>query len=192
MFNNFPLKLIESIFLTIDDIDLKFHFYVIILKKGSSLSTISKFLILPKGLFYSHIRSNLWINLCDKFMNKFLMVLENFKIIKNFNYGLILILLTYYLNKIINLKLNNYINILKFYSKEERLDSIGNYFKFSNISFKLYCKNFSKIPKTEYYFNYLIINDYYFFNLELKFYSFYFNNLTNQLINFDYFFEFNK
>jgi hypothetical protein len=190
MLNNFPLKLIESLFLNIDDIELKFHFYVIVLKKGSPLSTISKFLILPKGLFYSHIRSNLWINLCDKFIIKFLMVLENLKIIKNLNYGLILVLITYYLNKIINLKLNEYINVLKFYTKEERLDSIGNYFKISNISFKLYCKNFSKISKTEYYFNYLYINDYYFFNLELKFYSFYFNNLNNQINKFDYLFEF--
>jgi hypothetical protein len=189
MFNNFPLKLIESLFINLDDIDLKFHFYIIVLKKGSPLSTISKFLILPKGLFYSHIRSNLWINLCDKFLNKFFIILNNLNIIKNLNYGLILILITYYLNKLINIKLIQYINILKFYTKEERLDSIGNYFKINNISFKLYCKNFSKISKTEHYFNYIYLNDYYFFNLELKFYSFYFNNINNQLNKFEYLFE---
>jgi hypothetical protein len=181
LINNFPLKFLESVFINLEDLDLKFHFYVIILKKGSTLSTISKFLILPKGLFYSHLRSKLWINLCDKFIHIFF---KNFYILKKFNYGIILLLLTYYLDKLIKIKLNKFINIIKFYNKEERLESIGNYFQFNNCYFKLYCKYNSKVSPNEHYFNYLAITDYHFFNLELKFYFSYFNTFNVEINKF--------
>jgi len=33
LINNFPLKFLENLFINLEDIDLKFHFYVIIIKK---------------------------------------------------------------------------------------------------------------------------------------------------------------
>jgi hypothetical protein len=50
LLNNYSLKFLEYIFGNLDEIELKFHFLIIILKKGSPLSTTSKYLIIPKGL----------------------------------------------------------------------------------------------------------------------------------------------
>jgi len=183
LLNNYPLKFLETIFENLDDLELKFHFHVIVLKKGSPLSTTSKFLIIPKGLFFSHLRSNLWINFCDKFLIIFIkFILKN----KFINLGLIFLLINYYLEKLINLKLMNFINFQKFYSKDERLDSIGNYYQMINSSFKLYIKNHIKISKNELYFNYFNIVDHYTLNLEFKYYNSYLLK-NNSLINFNFF-----
>lgn len=153
------------------------------LKKGSTLSTTSKFLIIPKGFFFSHLRSNLWINFCDKFI--YIYFKKIFKI-KTINLGLIFLLSIYYINNLLNIKFINFINFQKYYTKEERLDSIGNYYQMFNTSFKLYIKNNSKIAKNELYFNYNNLTDYFFFNLELKYYyTFLVKNST--LKNFEFF-----
>lgn len=75
--------------------------------------------------------------------------------------GIIFLLIIYYLNILINLKLFKFINFHKFYFKEERLESIGNYYQMLNFSFKLYIKNNSKISRNELYFNYNYISDNY-------------------------------
>jgi hypothetical protein len=166
--NNYSLKFLEKIFDNLDDLELKFHFLIIILKKGSSLSTTSKFLIIPKGLFNSHLRSNLWINFCDKFLIIF--IKKCFKHTFN-NLGLIFILIIYYLEKLINFKLINFINFQKYYSKEERLESIGNYYQMLNCSFKLYIKMNSKASKNELYFNHFNISDHFSISLDFKYYN---------------------
>jgi hypothetical protein len=133
------------------------------------------------------LRSNLWVNFCDKFLLIFIKNL--FKTKKNL--GIIFILLIYYLEKIIKFKLNTFINFKRYYSKDERLESIGNYYQLLNHSFKLYIKSNSKISKNELYFNYANILEHYNLNLELKYYI---NYLTKQnfiLKNFN-FFEFDK
>lgn len=183
LLNNYPLKFLETIFGNLDDLELKFHFYIIVLKKGSSLSTTSKFLIIPKGLFFSHLRSNLWINFCDKFLIIFIkFILRN----KFINLGLVFLLVNYYLERLINSKIINFINFQKYYSKDERLDSIGNYYQMINSSFKLYVKNHIKIPKNELYFNYFNIVDNFTLNLEFKYYNIYLSK-NNFLINFNFF-----
>lgn len=56
-----------------------------------------------------------------------------FKTIKqNINIGLLLILLVYYIVDLINIKIKHFKNFLKFYTKDERLGSIGNYYLISN------------------------------------------------------------
>jgi hypothetical protein len=176
LLNNYPLKFLEHIFGTLDELELKFHFLIIILKKGSALSTTSKFIIIPKGFFFSHLRSNLWINFCDKFLIIFIKTnLKN----KNMNLGLIFILLIYYLEKLINLKLSHFINFQKYYSKEERLESIGNYYQMLNSSFKLYIKNNCKISKNELYFNYINISDNFYISLDFKYYINYINKIQS-------------
>lgn len=183
LLNNFPIKFLEFIFENLDELELKFHFYVIVLKKGSALSTSSKFLIIPKGLFYSHLRSNLWVNFCDKIL---LIFMKNiFKTKKNL--GIVFILIIYYLEKIIKIKLQTFINFRKFYTKEERLESIGNYYQLLNDSFKLYIKSYSKISKNELYFTYTNILEHYNLNLELKYYSIYLTKSHFILKNFNFF-----
>lgn len=145
------------------------------------MSTTSKFLIIPKGIFYSHLRSNLWINFCDKFLIIFLKYTLKFK-----NLGLIFILIIYYLDILINLKFKNFINFQKFYSKEERLESIGNYYQLFNSSFKLYIKNNIKISKNELYFNFHNITDHFPLNLELKYYHTYLIKNSN-FLNIEFF-----
>ena len=88
---------------------------------------------------------------------------------------MIFLLIIYYLNNLINLKLCNFINFQKFYSKEERLESIGNYYQIINSSFKLYIRDNCKVSKNELYFNYFNIIDHFSLNLELKYY---YNYLT--------------
>ena len=83
---------------------------------------------------------------------------------------MIFILIIYYLTKLINIKIINFINFQKFYSKDERLESVGNYYQMITNSFKLYSRNNSKISKNELYFNYLNIIDNFSLNLEFKYY----------------------
>jgi len=103
------------------------------------------------------------------------------------NLGIVFILITYYLEKIIKLKLQTFINFRKFYTKEERLESIGNYYQLINDSFKLYIKSYSKISKNELYFNYTNILEHYNLNLELKYYSTYLTKSNFILKNFNFF-----
>jgi len=73
--------------------------------------------------------------LCDK-----LVILYLFKSVKKkINLGILLILLIYYIVDLINIKTKHFKNFLKFYTKDERQTSIGNYYCFGNlISFENY------------------------------------------------------
>jgi hypothetical protein len=107
------------------------------------------------------------------------------------NLGIIFILIIYYLDRFIKLKLQNFINYKKFYTKDERLESIGNYYQLLNNSFKLYIKEYSKISKNELYFSYTNILEHYNLNLELKYYTTYLIQ-PNFIIKNINFFEFDK
>lgn len=94
------------------------------------MSTNSRFYIIPKGLFLTSIKNKLWLTLCDK-----LVVLYISKILKNtFNLGILLLLLVYYIVDLINIKTKNFKNFLKFYTKDERQTSIGNYYCFTELN----------------------------------------------------------
>lgn len=71
---------------------------------------------------------------------------------------------------LLNSKLINFINFQKFYLKEERLESIGNYYQLTNNSLKLYIKNNSKISKNEFYFYYTNLSDHFSLTLDFKYY----------------------
>jgi len=166
MTNNFPIKYIEKLFNTYsDDIDLKFHFLVIIMKKGSSLSTTSHFLVIPKQLYISQIKSKIWSALCDKLLYIYI------KKIFNINLGLILVLVTYYIVNMIFLKINFQKNHIKFYTKEERLESIGNYLIFNTLNFSEYCKNNIKSLRNENFFSNQLISEHYLTTKDLSFYK---------------------
>ena len=114
------------------------------------MNTNSRFYIIPRGLFLSSVKNKLWLTLCDKLIVLYLT--KNFKQI--FNLGILLVLLVYYIVDIINLKTNNFKNILKFYTKEERQTSIGNYYCFNNINnFEKYI-NYTKMLPNELLFDF--------------------------------------
>lgn len=77
----------------------------------------------------SSVKNKLWLTLCDK-----LVILYLFKSLnKKFNLGILLILLIYYIVDLINIKTKHFKNFLKFYTKDERQTSIGNYYCFNNL-----------------------------------------------------------
>lgn len=53
---------------------------------------------------------------------------------KKYNLGILLLLLVYYIVDLINIKTKHFKNFLKFYTKEERQTSIGNYYCFTNLN----------------------------------------------------------
>ena len=99
------------------------------------------------------------------------MILSNLNLIKSKkNIGLLYILSIYYLINIINLKLNSSNNFFSFYTKEERLTSIGNYQYYkNNYNFLNFIKNIN-LPLDQLYFSYKNIIDFYNINNDLIFY----------------------
>lgn len=113
------------------------------------MNSNSKFYIIPRGLFISSVKNKLWLALCNK-----LVILYLSKCLKNtFNLGLLLLLLIYYITDLINIKIKHFKNFIKFYSKDERQGSIGNYFCFNNINnFTIYISSI-KMLKNELLFD---------------------------------------
>ena len=94
------------------------------------MNTNSRFYIIPRGLFLSSIKNKLWLILCDKLV--ILYMSKNLN--KKYNLGILLLLLVYYIVDLINIKTKHFKNFLKFYTKEERQTSIGNYYCFTNLN----------------------------------------------------------
>lgn len=79
-------------------------------------------------MFLSSVKNKLWLTLCDKLV--FIYMSKCLK--KSFNLGLLLLLLIYYIVDLINIKTKLFKNFMKFYTKDERQGSIGNYYCFEN------------------------------------------------------------
>lgn len=94
------------------------------------MNSNSKFIIIARGVFLSSLKNKLWLALCDKLLILYLYKLYN----KIFNLGLLLLLLVYYIIELINIKTCSFKNFIKFYTKDERLGSIGNYYLFSTLT----------------------------------------------------------
>lgn len=108
--------------------------------------------------------------MCDK-----LIFIYTYKLLKQkHNFGLILILLIYYITDLINVKIQHFKNFLKFYTKEERLSCFGNYYIFSNLNFFTNYINSVKMLEDELLFD---VTNYSFF---MK-HSFDFDNYQNML-----------
>jgi hypothetical protein len=61
--------------------------------------------------------------------------------------GLLLLLLVYYIVDLINVKTKHFRNFTKFYTKDERLTSIGNYYCFENLNdFTNYISSIKMLP----------------------------------------------
>lgn len=98
--NNFPLNFYEQFFgEDINDIDFKIHFLVVLRTKGINITT-TKFFVVPKGCFVSHLKEILWPTL---FMDSLFLysILTYYKGFKSY-IGLIFILLLFYLYKLLH------------------------------------------------------------------------------------------
>ena len=98
--NNFPLNFYEQFFgEDINDIDFKIHFLVILRTKGVNITT-TKFFVVPKGCFISHLKEILWPTL---FMDSLFLysILTYYKGFKSY-VGLIFILIIFYLYKLLH------------------------------------------------------------------------------------------
>ena len=140
LINNFSVDFYENLFgSNINDIDFKIHFFII-LDKLERFTSSSKFFVIPKGCYVIHLRKILWYTLFfDIFYLKF--ISEYYNGFKK-NLGLIFMLSTYYITKLIHYKITKLINKFKVYDYEERaFESIGNIINLNIDSFKLYCKS---------------------------------------------------
>jgi hypothetical protein len=156
LINNLPLTFFENFFFDyLNDIDFKIHFLVVLRTRSKTVTT-TKFLIIPKGLFFSHLKEILWPTLyIDSLF--FFSILTYFKKFF-FKVGLIFILILYYLYKLIHNKLSLIVNKSKIYNYEERaFESLGNIIAFKNNSFKIYCNLNFKLPRYSYLFSHRCI-----------------------------------
>lgn len=98
--NNYPLNFYENFFKeNLSEIDFKIHFLVVLRTRGITTTT-TKFFIIPKGCFLSHIKELLWPVLFSDplFLYSILTYYKGFK-----NYlGIIFILILFYLYKLIH------------------------------------------------------------------------------------------
>ena len=98
--NNFPLNFYEQFFgEDINDIDFKIHFLVILRTKGVNITT-TKFFVVPKGCFISHLKEILWPTL---FIDSLFLysILTYYKGFKSY-VGLIFVLIVFYLYKLLH------------------------------------------------------------------------------------------
>ena len=98
--NNFPLNFYEQFFgEDINDIDFKIHFLVILRTKGVNITT-TKFFVVPKGCFISHLKEILWPTL---FIDSLFLysILTYYKGFKSY-VGLIFVLIVFFLYKLLH------------------------------------------------------------------------------------------
>jgi hypothetical protein len=139
LINNFPLEFYEEFFGDkLSDIDFKIHFIIILRTKGI-YNTTTKFFILPKGCFISHLKEQLWSTLFSD-ISYFYSILTYYKGFKSYS-SIIFLLILYYVYKLLHYKLTIILNKHKTYDYEERaFESFGNILSLNYDSFKLYCK----------------------------------------------------
>lgn len=149
LINNFPLNFYENFFQeNLNDIDFKIHFLVILRTRGVN-STTTKFFIVPKGCFFSHLKEILWPTL---FLDSLFLysILTYYKGLKK-HLGLVFVLILFYLYRLLHNKMSLLINKHKIYNYEERaFESFGNIFSTKTISYKLYCKSNFQLPRYSY------------------------------------------
>jgi hypothetical protein len=100
LINNFSLNFYETFFKEeINDIDFKIHFLVVLSARGTN-STTTKFFIIPKGCFFSHIKELIWPTLFSDplFLYNILNYYKGFRK----HLGLIFLLLVYYSYKLLH------------------------------------------------------------------------------------------
>ena len=101
LINNYPLSFYENFFQeNLTEVDFKIHFLVVLRTRGK-FATTTKFFVIPKGCFFSHLKELLWPALFSDplFLYSILTYYKGFK-----RYvGLIFILILFYLYKLIHL-----------------------------------------------------------------------------------------
>ena len=100
MVNNFPLEFYETFFGTdLNDLDLKFHFLVM-LRTRDKHNIASKFYLIPKGCFLSHLKNQVWwVLLTDSL---FIKILSLYHKEGDLKISVIFLLILYYIYKLIH------------------------------------------------------------------------------------------
>lgn len=159
LINNFPLEFYEEIFGNyLNDIDFKIHFLVVLRPKRRK-KLKSKFYIIPRGCFLTHLREQLWFSLFMDFFFSFF-VFSYYKNLRTKDFfGIIFLLIIYYVYKLIHLKFTKLINVHKVYDYEERVfDSIGNFFSVKFFSYDLYLNSKLRLKRYSYLLSYRCLN----------------------------------
>lgn len=101
LINNFPLNFYDNFFKEeITDIDFKIHFLVVLSTRGINTTT-TKFFIIPKGCFFSHIKELLWPSLFSDPLFLY-SILNYYKGFKKY-LGLVFVLILFYVYKLLHL-----------------------------------------------------------------------------------------
>jgi len=134
--NNFPLSFYEEFVGSdlLNDWDLKIHFLVVMRSKALA----SKFFIILKGGFFTHLREQIWFTLFSDFV--FIFCVSSYYKRLRTPFFLMFLLIVYYVYKLINK--------YKIYDIDTRAyDSLGNILVLQNSSFNLYLKNSFKVNR---------------------------------------------
>lgn len=153
-------------FLTEDEINddcinlfsLKLHFLVL-LKQKKKVGT--KYFIIFKGFFLFQLQTLLYYYLLSDLI--FFLFFDNFynfiKKKKKFNLYIILQLIVFYIYKLLNYSVLNFLNVRLFYNKTELLESRGNFLIFFTNSLYVFNRKLIRFRKNyNFFYNKLIIS----------------------------------
>merc|ERR1711959_70371 len=133
--NNFPMGFYEEFVGSdlLNDWDLKIHFLVVMRSKALA----SKFFIILKGGFFTHLREQIWFTLFSDFV--FIFCVSSYYKRLRTPFFLMFLLIVYYVYKLIHFKI---------YDIDPRAyDSLGNILVLQNSSFNLYLKKSFKVNR---------------------------------------------
>lgn len=138
--------------------NLKLHFLVL-LKKKKRAGT--KYFIIFKGFFLFQLQTLLYYYFLSDLI--FFLIFDNLyeSIYKNkkLKLGVLLQLLIFYIWKLLNYSISNFLNIRLFYNKTELLESRGQFFNFILNSFHVYCSKLIRFRKNyNFFYNKLVIS----------------------------------
>lgn len=138
--------------------NLKLHFLVL-LKKKKRAGT--KYFIIFKGFYLFQLQTLLYYYFLSDLI--FYMIFENlYEFVsknKKLKLSILLQLLIFYIWKILNYSIFNFLNIRLFYNKTELLESRGHFYNFILNSFYVYCNKLIRFRKNyNFFYNKLIIS----------------------------------
>ena len=147
--------------------NLKLHFLVL-LKKKKRAGT--KYFIIFKGFFLFQLQTLLYYYFLSDLI--FFLIFDNlYEFVtkkRKLKLSVLLNLLIFYIYKILNYSVFNFLNIRLFYNKTELLESRGNFLSFVNNSFYSFCKKLIRFRKNySFFYNKFVVS--YIINLNKNF-----------------------
>lgn len=138
--------------------NLKLHFLVL-LKKKKRAGT--KYFIIFKGFFIFQLQTLLYYYFLSDLIFFFIFdnLYEFLKKKRKLNLSVLLNLIIFYIYKLLNYSVFNFLNIRLFYNKTELLESRGNFLVFINNSFYNFCNKIIRFRKNyNFFYNKFVIS----------------------------------